>query len=177
MVEEDFGRIAELLAFAFAPLFLNFAELLEGFLKLTGEPLAVQSERGESAVGIDDVEVCSGRVGGAGEQIGFKVWNSIEPPGGISEFVDELDFGGGGRLVFIQKLLDVASESGRVLRGEDGGAGGEAMAQRVERRALLAGLGARAGGELGIGPICGGAALEPTLDGVRFGERLGGLSC
>jgi hypothetical protein len=41
-------------------------ELVKGFLELAGEALAVESERGEQAVGVDDVE--SGGLGlGAGD--------------------------------------------------------------------------------------------------------------
>ena len=157
MVDENFGGIAELLAFAFAALLLDFAELLEGLLELTGEALAVEAEGGECTVGVEDIELGIGRVSGAREQLGFEVWNSIEAPGGVGEFVDQLGFGGGGWLVFIQKLLEVEREHGRILGGEDGGAGGESVAQGIERRSLFAGWGARTGGVLGIGSICGGA--------------------
>jgi hypothetical protein len=35
---------------------LNIAELLKGILELAGEAGAVQAERGEGAMGVDDVE-------------------------------------------------------------------------------------------------------------------------
>jgi hypothetical protein len=54
-------------------------------------------------------------------------------------------------------LLDVALVGVGVLGGQDGGAGSETMAQRVEGRTLLAGLGARTGGVLGVGAVGGGA--------------------
>jgi hypothetical protein len=43
---------------------LDLAELLQGFLELAGESLAVQTQGGEGAVGIDNVEVDSGLIGG-----------------------------------------------------------------------------------------------------------------
>ena len=42
---------------------------------------------------------------------------------------------------------------GWVFGGEDGGSGGQAVAQGVERRTLLAGCGSRTGGMLGIGAV------------------------
>jgi hypothetical protein len=47
-----------------AALGLDFAELIQGFLELAGEPLAVHTEGGEGAVGVDDVEGDSGLIGG-----------------------------------------------------------------------------------------------------------------
>ena len=92
------------------------------------------------------------------EQIGFEQRDAIEAPGGVGDFVDQLRLGGGGGLVLIEKLLDVALVGFGALRGQDGGAGSEAMAQRVERRTLLAGFGAGAGGVRGVGAVDGGAA-------------------
>jgi hypothetical protein len=46
-------------------------------------------------------------------------------------------------------LLDVALVGLWVLGRQDSGAGSETVAQRVERRTLLAGFGARAGGAIG----------------------------
>src|SRR6202022_3490761 len=87
---------------------LDFAELVQGFLELAGEALAVQAEGGEGAVGVDDVEVdcglVGGRVGCAVEQGGFKEWDAVEAPGGVGELLGELGFGGSGRLVFVKEL-------------------------------------------------------------------------
>jgi hypothetical protein len=52
-----------------------------------------------------------------------------------------------------------------VFGGEDGRAGRQAMAQRVERRALFTGFGARTGGMLGVGAVDGGA-----IDGSDWGS-------
>src|SRR6202035_1908755 len=99
-----------------------------------------------------------------GEQLGFEERDAVEAPRGVGDFVDELSLGGGGGLVLIEKLLDVALVGGGVLGGQDGGAGGEAMAEGVERRALLAWFGARTSGVLGVGAVRGGA---PCFWGTR----------
>ncbi len=97
-------------------------------------------------------------VGILGEKLGFEEWDAVEAPGGVGDFVDQLSFGGGGGGVLVEKLLDVALVGVGVLGGQDGRAGGEAMAQGVEGRTLLAGFGARTGGVLGVGAVgCGSA--------------------
>ena len=92
-----------------------------------------------------------------GEKLGFEEGDAVEAPGGVGDFVDELSFGGCSGGVLVEKLLDVALVGVGVLGGQDGGAGSETMAQRVEGRTLLAGLGARTGGVLGVGAVGGGA--------------------
>ncbi len=47
MAQEEFGGFGELAAFLVAAFFLDFTELIDCLLKLTGEARAVQSERGE----------------------------------------------------------------------------------------------------------------------------------
>ena len=94
-----------------------------------------------------------------GEQLGFEKWDAVETPGGVGDFVDQLSFGGGCGGVFIDELLDVALVGFRVLGGQDGGAGSQAVAEGVERRALLARFGARAGGVRGVGAVDGGATF------------------
>jgi len=124
MVDEELGRVAELAAFKLPAFFLDVTELLESLLELAGEALAMQAERGEGAVGIDDVEVLVGQVGGAGEQVGFQKGNSVETPSRIGQFVDELGFSGRRRFVFIEKLLVVTLEGGRIFGRENGRGGG-----------------------------------------------------
>ena len=80
--------------------------------------------------------------------------------------MDQLSLGGGGGGVLIEKLLDMVLVGRGVLSGQDGGAGSEAMAQRVERRTLLAGCGARTGGVQGVGAVDGGALVRPRLCGL-----------
>ena len=91
------------------------------------------------------------------EQLGFEEWDAVEAPSGVGDFVDELSLGLGGGLVLIEKLLDVALVGVGVLTGQDGGAGGEAVAEGVLRRALFARFGARAGGVGGVGAVDSGA--------------------
>ena len=119
-----------------------------GFVELTGEARAVEAECGESAMGVHDVELdgglLAGRVRSAGEQFGFEERDAAEAPGGIGDFLDELSFGGSGGFVFVEKLLDVEPVSVGIFGSKDGGAGGEAVTEGVERGALFAGFGARA---------------------------------
>ena len=94
-----------------------------------------------------------------GEQLGFEEWDAVEAPRGVGDFVDELSLRGVGGGVLIEKLLDVALVGVGVLGGQDCGARGEAMAEGVERGALLARFGARAGGVRRVGAVDGGATF------------------
>ena len=114
MVYEQGGGVLEIALLALAAPGLDGAELVEGFLELAGEALAMQSEGGEGAQSV-------GR--SAGEQFGFEERDAVETPGGVGKLVDELGLGGGGGLVFIEKLLDVALVGSRVFGGQDGGLG------------------------------------------------------
>jgi hypothetical protein len=123
------GRgVFEIAALALGAVGLDFAELVQGFLELAREPVAVQAERGKGAVGVDDVEVdCSllcGRISGAVEKGGFQYGDAIEAPGGIGELLGELGFGRSGGLVFVEELAAMELEGGGVLGGENGGAAG-----------------------------------------------------
>ena len=155
--------LLELALLLVAALGLDLAELLQGFLELAGESLAVQAEGGEGAVGVDDIEVDAsliGRwVGGAVEERGFEVRNAVEAPGGVGEFLGELGFGGSGGLIFVEELAAVALIGGEVLGSQDGGLAGKAVGEGVLRRPLFAGGGAGAGGMLGVGAIDGGATF------------------
>jgi len=111
-----------------AALGLDFAEVVHGLLELAGEPLVVQAESGEGAVGVDDIKVdaslLGGRVGGAIEEGGFKGWNAIDAPGGVDEFLGELGFGGSSGLVFVEEAATMGVVRGAVFGGEDGAGGG-----------------------------------------------------
>src|SRR5579862_6457904 len=86
---EDRGGILELAALAIEAVSLNLAKLVEGFLELAGEPMALHVEVCDEAMGVDDVEVDTrfliGRVGSAGEQVGLEHRNTIEAPGGVDQ--------------------------------------------------------------------------------------------
>ncbi len=162
MANEDFGHFVEMAALQAAAFFLDVAELLERFLKLAGEAPAMESQPGEERdLGLG--------VGGLGEQIGFEEWDAVETPGRIGNFVDQLSFRGVGRGVLGEKLLELALVGFGVLRGQDGGAGGEAVAESVLRRALFAGVGARTGGVGGVGAVGGGAGRDGCAYFVFFG--------
>jgi hypothetical protein len=91
-----------------------------------------------------------------------------------------LNFGGGAGGVLVEKLLDVALVGFGVLVGQDSGLGSETMAQRVEGRTLLAGLGARTGGVEGVGAVGGGAVGFCWAGAKRSAARGGcwaGLWC
>ena len=104
---EEGGGVFELALLLAAALGLDFAELVQGFLELAGEPRVVQAESGEGAMGVDDVEIdpslICGRVGGAVEEGDFKRGDAIQASGGVGEFLGEVGFGGGGGLVFVEE--------------------------------------------------------------------------
>lgn len=158
---EEHGGVPEVAPLKLATFGLDGAELVDSLLELAGETMAEETEAGEEPMGVDDIEIDGGllvgRIGGAGEQLRFEERHAVEAPSGVREFVDELGLGGGGGAVLIEKLLEVALEGGRVLGGQDGGLSGQAMPERVQRRSLLAGLGAGAGRIPGVGAIDGGA--------------------
>ena len=171
---QEGGGLLEVALLLVAALGLDFAELVQGFLELAGESLAVQTEGGEGAVGVDDVEVdaslLGGWVGGAVEERGFELRDAIEAPGGVGEFLGELGFGGGCRFVFVEELAAVLLVGGGILSGEDGGLAGEAVSGRVEGGTLFSGGGAGAGGMLGVGAI---DRSSPCFRGSRTQRRRG----
>jgi hypothetical protein len=81
---EESGGVLEVAALALDPVSLDFAEVVHGLLELAREPLVVQTEGGEGAVGVDDVEIdcglIGGRVGGAVEEGGFERGDAGEGP-------------------------------------------------------------------------------------------------
>jgi hypothetical protein len=174
---EEGGGVAQIALFAFAALGLEVAKSGKRLLELAREALAVEAEGGKGAMGVDDVEAeggfFGGWMGGASKKVGFEEWDAVEAPGGVGEFVDELSFRWGGGLVLVEELLDVALEGGEVLGGEDGGAAGEAVLERVERGAEFAGGGAGAGGVLGVGAVYFGAMVGGVVR-RRWGGDVGG---
>jgi hypothetical protein len=152
MAYEDFGHFVEMAALQAATVFLDIAEVLGSFLELAGKARAVHSEPGQEwDLGLG--------VGFQGEQLGFEEWDAVEAPGNVGHFVDQLSLDGIGGFAVSEKLLDVALVSSGILVGQDGGAGGEAMAQGVLRGALFARFSARAGGVRGVGAVNGAPGL------------------
>jgi hypothetical protein len=84
---EEGGGVPEVAALALVTIGLDVEELVERFLELAGEALALDAEAVEEAMGVEDAEV------GAREQVGFEERDAIEAPGGVDEFVDKLGFG------------------------------------------------------------------------------------
>src|SRR5579863_9728386 len=157
----DGGGILEVAFAAREAVGLDFAELLEGSLELAREARAVEAEGGDGAVGVDDVEgdggFFVGWMGGAMEHLGFEGGDSVEAPGGVGKFLSELRLGGGLRAVLVDELAAVLLVGGLVFRWQEGGAAGEAVAQRVARGTGFAFGSARAGGVLGVGSVDGRA--------------------
>ena len=56
--------------------------MVERFLELAAEALALDGEVVEEAVGVDDFEVR------ARDQVGFEQRDAVEAPGGVGELVD-----------------------------------------------------------------------------------------
>ncbi len=57
MVYQNGGGFLQAAAFAPDAFILDIAEGLEDFLKLAREPLALDAETGQEAMGVDDVEL------------------------------------------------------------------------------------------------------------------------
>src|SRR5580704_9341213 len=104
---EEGGGVFEVATLALGTVGLDFAEVIHGLLKLAREPLVVQAESGEGAVGVDNIEVnpglVVGRVGGTVEHGRFKRGDTIETPGGVGDFLDELGLGGRRGLVLVEE--------------------------------------------------------------------------
>jgi len=161
MQNEERGGVLQVTALLLAALDLEIAKDFERLVELAGEAVQLDAEIADEAVGVDDVEIdgglFGGRVGGAVEQIGFEARDAVDAPGSVGEFLNEVGFSGGGGFEVVVKLAAVVLVGGCVFGGEDRGLSGKAVAQSVERRTLFAGIGARAGGMLGIGAIDGRA--------------------
>ncbi len=158
---EEGGGIVELAALMLGAIGLDLTELVEAAVELPGKALALDTEVGDEAMGIDDIEgdFLIGRDGrgGARKGFGFEERDAVEAPGGSGELLDELRFGGSGGLIFIEEAAAMGVVGGRVFGGEDGGGGGQAVAQGVAGGTLFAGCGTGAGGVLAVGAIYGGA--------------------
>src|SRR5271170_3372367 len=87
---EERGGFFEVAAFAAAALVLEFEQGGESFLKLAREAVGLDAEVREEAMGVDDVEVdgglLGGRIRGAVEQVGFEERDAVEAPRGVGEF-------------------------------------------------------------------------------------------
>jgi len=169
---EEVGGAVEGVVLVLAALGLDLTKLGEGVFELAGEALAVDSEigegvdvfaegesHGEGGFGLGVTGGDAGFVFGDAEreEVGLEGGDAIEAPGGVGERLNQLLFEGAGGLEVIEEAVGVALVSGVVLCGQNDGVAGEAMAEGVQLRALFAGVGAGAGGFLGIGLVDGGA--------------------
>lgn len=69
-----------------------------------------------------------------GKQLRFQERDAAEAPGGVGDFLDELGLSGCGGMIFVEELAAVVIVICLVFGGEDGRAGGQAVAESVERR-------------------------------------------
>lgn len=124
---EEGGSVFEFAALALDAVGLDFAKLVQAFLELAGETLALDAEVGEEAMGVDDVkgDFLIERNGGGctREHVGFEEWDAVETPGGVGELVDKMGFGGSSGLVFVEEAAAMRVVRGSVFGGEDGGRG------------------------------------------------------
>ena len=107
-----------------------------------GESLGVTVE------GVGDAEGLADLVGGfvepqilmdhaEHEQVVLERGDSVEPPGGVGESLDELGFSGAFGLVFRCEAAEVSVVGVVILVGHDDDMAGESVAEGVERGALL----------------------------------------
>ena len=117
------GGVVELAALAVGAVGLDLPERVEALLKLAGKAMARDSEPGYEAMGVDDVEgdfpIEWDWGGGAREHVGFEERDSVQAPGGVGEFLDELRFGWRVGLVFVKEAAAMVLVGGRVFGGED----------------------------------------------------------
>jgi hypothetical protein len=107
------------------------------------------------------------------EEIGFERGNPVKTPSGIGKSLDQLFFKCALGFEIVEEKLGLALVGSEILCGHDDGMPGESVAKRIERRALFARVGARAGGVLGIGAIDGSASGRWMIVGdLWMGARL-----
>lgn len=87
---------------------------------------------------------------GAGQELGFDEDEAVKAPLGSDHFLDQVEFDGASRAELLEIAVEQALVFGRVFGRKDKGLGREAVAERVLRRALFAGLGLRA---MGLGAV------------------------
>jgi hypothetical protein len=85
--------------------------------------------------------------------LGFQQWNAVETPGCVGEFLHELRFGCIGGLVLLKEAAVMLLVNGRVLRGKEGGSGGQSVAEGILGGTLFTVDGAGSGGVERVGAI------------------------
>lgn len=107
---------------------MDFAELIERFVKLAGEAGAMESEVSEGLDGGQGIGVLLA-TSGLGEDVSFEERDATKAPGGVGEFLDKMSFGCVGGLVFVLELAAVLVESRAIFRWQDGAAGGQPVTE------------------------------------------------
>src|SRR6266446_1196095 len=97
--------------------------------------------------------------------------NTVEPPLGVGEGLDELLFEGADGLVVFEVSVGEVLVGDEILGGQDDGLAGEAVTIGVQGRSLFAGFGFGAGGMSRVGAIAGGGGC--FVEGGRFFENMG----
>jgi hypothetical protein len=155
-------------------------------LELPGKALALDAEVGDEAMGVDDIEgnflIERDGSGGAGVHFCLEERNAVEAPGSVDELLNEVRFGGGGGLVFVEETAMVVSIGGRVLSGEYGEAAVRPWRRALsEERCLPAGvrgpveciafarLRDMGGWGLGIGVAIGFVVIGLVMNGLAIG--------
>ena len=117
----------------------------------------VEEGHGAAAVGLEAGEVllhARGEIGHAEiEQAGFDAAEAGEAPGGHDHLVDQKIFGWGGGLVLGAECFGELVEILLIFIFENGGLGGEAVAQGVEADGGEAFGSARAGAQLSVAAV------------------------
>jgi len=138
-------------------------ELVEGAIKrtldagfVTGKTFDVAvvvgegaGERVEGRIGVVVAELRYADV----EQAGFEGAETAQTPGGHGHLFDEQRFGGAGGLVFVEEGVAELAEFFGIFVREDGGLGGQAVAEGVVGDGGASVGGAGAGGKLGVAAV------------------------
>ena len=124
---------------------LDAMEETEGAAGEAGESLGERLRGGERLVFFAILDVLGAVffdvIDGVRQELGFDEGEAIETPFGGDDFVHQVEFDEAGGLELLEVTIQEALKLCRVFRGEDEGLTGEAMAERVLRRALFAGFG------------------------------------
>ncbi len=106
-----------------------------------------------AGAGIEGVVVVRELGHADGEEAGFEGAEAAQAPRGHGHLLDEQGLGGSRGLIFVEKSIPELAEFLRIFAGEDGGLGGEAVAERVMGDGGAPFGSARAGGEFGVATV------------------------
>ena len=135
----DFGEGAEIGA-------VGGGDLAQETLESILTEAAVLEEAVERGIGV-------GRVEDGAEEFRLDAQKAAAQPVAVDEGIDEVVFHGGAGLQLTVILRRESLKLGGVLTGNDGGVSVNAVFQGIEAGSILTGLGAGAGGALGVEAI------------------------